>query len=178
MKISSAVLLFTTLTAAFAFDTLYDRCDPKWVKVLQEGQLYDCADPASTFNPHIQRASTYTLIATAFANWNVKIEGKTATPDLVHLHFNQNHHWPDSKAAWDMLKVKHGNLQNPTAEQINNHNRKGNVIQGIRKGSKEKVTIIGAEPTKTFRVLNSRGVVRSENVEAFEDKFGLIFKPQ
>eukprot|EP01016_Furgasonia_blochmanni_P054717 TRINITY_DN904_c0_g1_i1.p1 TRINITY_DN904_c0_g1~~TRINITY_DN904_c0_g1_i1.p1 ORF type:complete len:192 (+),score=59.20 TRINITY_DN904_c0_g1_i1:131-706(+) len=175
MKFTSAFLLLVTLTATFAFDILYDRCDPKWVKVLQEGQLYDCADPAST-NPHLQRASTYTLIATAFVNWDLTVKGKVATPDVIHQHFSQK--WPDSKAAWAALKVKHGNLQNPTAEQINNHVRKGHIVQGIRKANKEKVTIVGAEPNKTFRVLSSRGLVKNEKVELFEDKFGVIFKPQ
>eukprot|EP01016_Furgasonia_blochmanni_P011935 TRINITY_DN1560_c0_g2_i2.p1 TRINITY_DN1560_c0_g2~~TRINITY_DN1560_c0_g2_i2.p1 ORF type:complete len:234 (-),score=55.02 TRINITY_DN1560_c0_g2_i2:160-861(-) len=60
----------------------YDRCDPQWVKLIQSGELYDCANPAAK-NPVIKDASTFIAIANIATKQGLTVNGKTATPKVI-----------------------------------------------------------------------------------------------
>eukprot|EP01016_Furgasonia_blochmanni_P014623 TRINITY_DN17719_c0_g1_i1.p2 TRINITY_DN17719_c0_g1~~TRINITY_DN17719_c0_g1_i1.p2 ORF type:complete len:193 (-),score=24.19 TRINITY_DN17719_c0_g1_i1:60-638(-) len=82
-------LLFSLLTFALSVEwQRFDRCDPKWVPLLQDNQFLDCATPG-TSNRFLIYASTLTQIANVLATWQIPINGQPTTPNRVFTYSKQ-----------------------------------------------------------------------------------------
>eukprot|EP01016_Furgasonia_blochmanni_P039891 TRINITY_DN5018_c0_g1_i3.p1 TRINITY_DN5018_c0_g1~~TRINITY_DN5018_c0_g1_i3.p1 ORF type:complete len:219 (+),score=50.33 TRINITY_DN5018_c0_g1_i3:65-721(+) len=79
MSVLNLLIIFSLAVSVLSY---FDRCDPKWVKIIQNNQLYDCASPTNR-NPRPHFPSAVTQFANLFKNFNVKVEGKEATPETV-----------------------------------------------------------------------------------------------
>eukprot|EP01016_Furgasonia_blochmanni_P026427 TRINITY_DN2806_c0_g1_i2.p1 TRINITY_DN2806_c0_g1~~TRINITY_DN2806_c0_g1_i2.p1 ORF type:complete len:236 (+),score=74.65 TRINITY_DN2806_c0_g1_i2:99-710(+) len=85
-KMRSVILLALCITVLST--TYYDRCNPEWVKIIQDGQLFDCASPGQR-NPILEAASGATAIGNMLNAYPIKINGQNPTPAVVYKYLEK-----------------------------------------------------------------------------------------
>eukprot|EP01016_Furgasonia_blochmanni_P056597 TRINITY_DN967_c0_g5_i1.p5 TRINITY_DN967_c0_g5~~TRINITY_DN967_c0_g5_i1.p5 ORF type:complete len:115 (+),score=20.07 TRINITY_DN967_c0_g5_i1:108-452(+) len=83
----SLILLLALCALSLADNNYYDRCHPAWVKIIQKGQLYDCAEPNAA-NPALEIASVVTAMGNVLNSYGIRINRKEPNPLVVFEHFD------------------------------------------------------------------------------------------
>jgi hypothetical protein len=158
----------------------YDRCNPRWVKKIGDGKLYDCATPGAK-NPILSMFSFYTILADILATWNRTIDGKTVDPGnfVDHVERFKGYGPASGHEALKALNVYFESMTlSPQAfKWIREQQEKGLAILLVNK-EETGGAVFALSPVDDgqVEVIDSRGKKVSVNIKDFA--YALIYSQQ
>eukprot|EP01016_Furgasonia_blochmanni_P056599 TRINITY_DN967_c0_g6_i1.p1 TRINITY_DN967_c0_g6~~TRINITY_DN967_c0_g6_i1.p1 ORF type:complete len:215 (+),score=29.06 TRINITY_DN967_c0_g6_i1:108-752(+) len=172
------IFLLALCALTLADHNYYDRCNPAWVKIIQRGQLYDCAEPYSA-NPALQVASGVTAIGNLLNSYGIRINGREPTPIVVFEHFQGAFGYPDKlKKLFQELGlryevIKATSLKDKVDSALKS---KDNRVIIINKGKRLELIHKGVDSLGYRYVASDRGQILGVEGKSFDEfREALIF---
>eukprot|EP01016_Furgasonia_blochmanni_P037500 TRINITY_DN4428_c0_g1_i1.p2 TRINITY_DN4428_c0_g1~~TRINITY_DN4428_c0_g1_i1.p2 ORF type:complete len:200 (+),score=53.37 TRINITY_DN4428_c0_g1_i1:66-665(+) len=143
----------------------YDRCDPDWVKIIQKGQYYDCANPDAA-NPYKGLAATSVAIANILEKYGITVKGTVGSPAVIGKFIAEG----QEQGRWDTIgDVFHALGLDVSAGRVNGLKKELEQGHDAIAQAVDQYLILNVEGD-TLQCLDSRGKTISVALTTVKDE--------